>query len=134
MKKIKLWFLRILNLWGILSWIIVNALVMAWFFKVASLGWYYNDSEKIIYGEPGPGDGFLILFLFAILIIFLIFNLIALISIKRYIRITNDKRLLHAWFLISGLWFMAIIYDSHRSPIVVNPDNLPQAESKIPSK
>jgi hypothetical protein len=87
------------------------------FFKIASLNWYYDiPEEKITFGSPMFGNGILFIFLLLILFVFLIFNLIALIPIKRYVRITNDKRLLHTWFLIAGLWFSAITYDFYRTP------------------
>lgn len=106
MKKIKLWF-----------WIVLNALGIVLFFNIASKGWYYDiPEEKITFGSPMFGNGILFIFLLLILFVFLIFNLIALIPIKRYVRLNNNKKLLHAWFLIAGLWFFAIVYDFYRAP------------------
>jgi hypothetical protein len=117
MKKITIWF-----------WIISNALGTASFFNMASLGWYHNDTEKIIYGEPGPGDGFLILFLLIILVTFLCFNLFFLFLFKRdYYK----RRLSRGWFWMAGLWFFAIMYDFHRTPTFINPDTLSQVKSRI---
>jgi fatty acid desaturase len=113
MQKIKLWF-----------WISLNTLGMALFFNVASKGWYYDiPEEKITFGSPMIGDGILFIFLLLILFVFLIFNLIALIPIKRYIRSNSNKKLLYAWFLIAGLWFSAIIYDFYRTPTYMDIDD-----------
>ncbi len=121
MQKIKLWF-----------WIIINAIGYGLFFKTASLGWYYDiPEEKITFGSPTGGDGILFLLLFLILFVFLIFNLIALIPIRRYIRINNDKKLLHAWFLIAGLWFCAIIYDFYRAPIYIDVEDYEASKNTL---
>jgi cbb3-type cytochrome oxidase subunit 1 len=102
-------------------WVISNLLGMGCYLWIASSEWLpVGEENTTIAGTPEFGDFLaalpIILPCFVILFTFFIANVIALR--KKHIKLS-------VWFILAGLWFIAQLYDVHRSPLFVEESNIP---------